>query len=286
MEKDQHGWDTYREEGLKELQNIAGSSIICRQDRLIKFLQTYHEIYREKKEKKITGDSFYKKEIAEHELTSDQAQKNASPVIKRLRRNIEEYYKSKEGKRSLYEIYFIAEERDYRLGIRLRQAASIRSGKNEEMILYNEHQYFITVQKLLLIRSLSLLLPFLSPFLIFSCALLIILEKSHNSWVILFIGYFGLIIGVSFIYLGVVLNRLLSRRLANVVAKFFLKMSNQHVALSSFSGKCTVKGCHGNVRLTKDFQKGIGYIAECSTYPDGHRFNIDPITLKGRRIKA
>jgi hypothetical protein len=284
---DKNGWDNYREEGLQELLRIKESLTLGNKSAQKNFLEIYYEIYKNKKEHEIKGTAFYSKEIKSCILSESEANAKASDVIQRLKLSIEKFYKSDEGKKSVFEIYFIAEEGDYKLGVRPKRLNEQVLEQNE-FVTYDEHQHFITTRKPLLIRGLNLLLPFLSPFLIFSCALIIIFETTtHQSWIILFIGYFGLILGVLLFYIGIVLNRLLTRRLVNVVEKYFLEMTDQEdVALVSYSGKCGVKECPGNIVLSKDFKEGTGYLAKCSEYPDGHRFNIDPITLKGRRIKA
>jgi len=284
MEK--YGWENHRKEGLEELFRIKNSSTLARSSTQIEILEKYIKIYDEKKELGICAASLCPDSVKKKK-TDAQVQQYIYGRIQGLRLNREKFYKSDEGKKSVFEIYFIAEEGDYKLGVRPKRLNEQVLEQNE-FVTYDEHQYYITTRKPLLIRGLTLLLPFLSLFLIFSCALIVIFETTtHQSWIILFIGYFGLILGVLLFYIGIVLNRLLTRRLVNVVEKYFLEMTDQEdVALVSYSGKCGVKECPGNIVLSKDFKEGTGYLAKCSEYPDGHRFNIDPITLKGRRIKA
>lgn len=278
MEK--YGWDNFRKEGLNELLNIKESRVLGDKDAQISFLEKYHEIYRDQKEHQIKATTFYPDSIGK-----DEAQKKASDVIKRLRQSIEKYYESDVGERSLYEIYFIAESRDYRLGIRPKKISQQQT-ENAEAISYNEHQHFIMTQKPFLIRSLSFVLLFISPFLIFIFGIIIYVERAHPSWLILFIGSGGLILSIFFGYTGIVLNKLLSRRLVYFFAKYFIRTTNQDVALISYSGKCSVPECKGNVLLSNEFKKGTGYIAKCSDYPDGHRYSIDPTTLKGHQIRT
>lgn len=105
-----------------------------------------------------------------------------------------------------------------------------------------------------------------------------ITEKQYRS--------VGLLLSCGLGYIGIVLHKLWVQRLAHFFSKYFLKFTNQDMVIVSYSGKCSVPECKGDIFLSCEFKKGTGYIAKCSNYPDGHRFSIDPITLKGERIRS
>jgi hypothetical protein len=273
-----YGWNIYRKEGLQELLRIKESPTLGDKEAQISFLETYYQIYKNEKEDQIKATTFYSPKTGKGE-----AQKKASDVIQRLRQSIEKFYESEEGKKSLYEIYFVAESRDYRLGVRPIKNKEQTENKDDGMS-YIENKYFITPLRPFIIQILSVILLLVSPFLIFISAIVIYLERTHSSWLILFAGYGGLILSFFLLHTGMMFNKLLDRRLVYFYAKYFLRIITQDVALVSYSGKCSVPECKGNVFLSNEYKKGTGYIAKCSDYPDGHRYSIDPTTCKGDRI--
>jgi len=90
------------------------------------------------------------------------AQHRARNVIKGLRKSLDEFYTSPEGKDSKFEIYFIAESGDYKLGIRPKKINTPLLCPGES-VSYNEHQHFIMKHKPLAINRLRVLFLLLAP---------------------------------------------------------------------------------------------------------------------------
>src|SRR5271169_5335489 len=141
-----YGWDHYIEEGLQELLRIKESRTLGNKSTQKSFLDIYYEIYKNKNEHEIKGTAFYVKEIESGIISEAEAYAKASDVIQRLRSSIKKYYASHEGKESPCEVYFVAESRDYRLGIRTKKREEQRE-RHDESISYNEYQHFITKQR-------------------------------------------------------------------------------------------------------------------------------------------
>jgi len=90
-------------------------------------------------------------------------------------------------------------------------------------------------------------------------------------------------------YMVMVLFKFMSRELVHLSSKYFLKDAIDHIALVSYSAKCPVTGCAGNVFITDEYDERVedsGYVAKCSKDSKGHKFSIDARTLKGKRIKT
>jgi hypothetical protein len=276
MEK--YGWDKYKDEGLRELERIVSSRILADKEAQISILRIYHSIYQENREHEIKGTVFYP------EIDKETAEKRASDIIGRLRYTVQEFYASAEGKESAYEIYFIAKSRDYRLGIRPKKSAEQKEG-HSEIISYDEHRYFRPIPKRFILKSLGPILLFISPFLFFISVVILWVERSHLSLLMFFVGLIGFLLSVVLGYIGIVLHKLCVQRLAYLFSKYFLRLTSpDEIIIVSYTGKCSVPECKGDIFLSCEFKKETGYIAKCSNYPIGHRFTIDPITLQGKRI--
>jgi hypothetical protein len=275
MEK--YGWDINKEEGLRELERLISSRILADKEAQKPILRTYFAIYKEEREHEIKGTAFYS------DIDKETAEKRSSDIIGRLRNTIKEFYASAEGKESAYEIYFVAKSRDYRLGIRPKKGDE-QSEKRSESISYYEHLYFRPMHKGFMIKSLGSLLLFISPFLFFISVVILWVERSHLSLLMVFLGLIGILLSCGLGYIGIVLHKLWSQRLAYLFSKYFLRLTSNDIVIVSYSGKCSVPECKGDIFLSCEFKKETGYIAKCSNYPVGHRFSLDPITLQGKRI--
>ena len=281
MEK--YGWDRYRKEGLQELGNIKESPLFGNKNAQKSFLEIYYQIYNDEKEDQIKATAFYpEKEI------KVVAQHRARTVIKDLRKSIDKFYTSPEGKDSKFEIYFIAESGDYKLGIRPKKT-NAQLLCPEEPVSYNEHQYFIIKHKPSAMNRLRVLLLLIAPLLFLISLVILYVERFHSSWLIFFIGCGGVILSLGMGYIVIILFKFMSRELVHLSSKYFLKDAIDHIALVSFSAKCPVTGCEGNVFISDEYDERVedsGYVAKCSKDPKGHKFSIDARTLKGKRIKT
>lgn len=122
--KESYGWDQYKEEGLSELKKIKKSKIFSGKDKFQGLLDRYVEIYSIESNvtKKIPGTRLFHEEFKNK--SSKHALDKAYRVIKEFKVLLKEYYEKGEGQTSQFEIYFIAETRDYRLGVRERERES------------------------------------------------------------------------------------------------------------------------------------------------------------------
>ncbi|MEJ5226807.1 hypothetical protein [Thermodesulfovibrio sp.] len=114
--KECYGWDMYKEEGLSELKKIKQSKIFSGKDKFQGLLDRYIEIYNIESNftKKIPGTRLFHEEFKNK--SSKHALDKAYRVIKEFKVLLKEYYEKGEGQTSQFEIYFIAETRDYRSG--------------------------------------------------------------------------------------------------------------------------------------------------------------------------
>lgn len=277
MEK--YGWDKNRNEGLRELERIIASRILARKYVQKQILETYLKIYKEKRETEIKGTTFYPN------CSKEDAYKNASDIMGRLRSSIKTFYDSDEGKESDYEISFAAESGDYRLRIEPKKNSE-QTKRQHETVSYDELKHFVFPYRPLITRSIIFVLYLIAPFLAFISVVILFVERTHSPWLIFFVGCIGLILSIGLGYTGRVLNKSCTTGLAYYITKYFLRIAIQDLALVSYSGKCCVPECKGNIFLSNEFNKGTGYVAKCTDYPDGHRFSFDLITLKGERIRA
>lgn len=275
-----HGWDQYRKEGLVELGRIKESLTLANSFAQKEILDRYIEIYREKNELGICAASLCSDSVKDKQTESD-VQKYIHSIISRLKPNIDKFYLSDEGKNSVFEVYFIAEKGDYKLGVRPRKKTN-QTFDEVELVKYNEHKHIIIKVKPTLITIVSIVFLVISSFFIVGAMLIYFVAAQSIFY---FVSLSLLLFGVFLLYTGILLNKLPSRRLVNIVAKYFLKIKQQDLTVVSYSGECTVKGCHGFASLSNNFQKESGYIAACSEYPSEHRYNIDTMTLQGTRIK-
>jgi hypothetical protein len=281
MEK--YGWDRYRKEGLQELRQIKESPLFGNKNAQKSFLEIYYQIYHDEKEDQIKATVFYPESIS-----NIVAQHRARTVIKDLRKSIDKFYASPEGKDAKFEIYFIAESGDYKLGIRPKKT-NAQLFCPEETVSYNEHQYFIIRHRPAAMNRLRCLLLLIAPLLFLISLVILYVERFHSSWLIFFVGLSGVILSLGMAYIVIVLFKFNSRELVHLSSKYFLKDAIDHIALVSYSAKCPVVGCAGNVFISDEYDERVedsGYVAKCSRDPKGHKFSIDARTLKGKRIKA
>ena len=204
-----------------------------------------------------------------------------------MRKSIDKFYESAEGKDSKFEIYFIAESGDYKLGIRPKKT-NAQLLCPEEAVSYNEHQYFIIKHRPAAMNMLRGLLLLIAPLLFLISLVILYVERFHSSWLIFFVGLSGVILSLGMAYIVIVLFKFMSRELVHLSSKYFLKDAIDHIALISYSAKCPVAGCAGNVFISDEYDERVedsGYVAKCSRDPKGHKFSIDVRTLKGKRIK-
>jgi hypothetical protein len=281
MEK--YGWDRYRKEGLQELRQIKESPLFGNKNAQKSFLEIYYQIYHDEKEDQIKATVFYpEKEIKVI------AQHRARTVIKDLRKSIDKFYESAEGRDSRFEIYFIAESGDYKLGIRPKKT-NAQLFSPEEAVSYNEHQHFIIRHRPAAMKMFRGLLLLIAPLLFLISLVILYVERFHSSWLIFFAGLSGVILSLGMAYIVIVLFKFMFRELVHLSAKYFLKDTIDHITLVSYSAKCPVAGCGGNVFISDEYDERVedsGYVAKCSRDPKGHKFSIDARTLKGKRIKA
>lgn len=123
--KESYGWDQYKEEGLSELKKIKKSKIFSGKDKFQGLLDRYIEIYNTESNftKKIPGTRLFHEEFKNK--SSKHALDKAYRVIKEFKVLLKEYYEKGEGQTSQFEIYFIAETRDYRLGVRKKEKIEV-----------------------------------------------------------------------------------------------------------------------------------------------------------------
>ena len=178
MEK--YGWDINRKEALQELGRIKESILFGNKAAQKSFLEIYYQIYSEGKEDQIKATVFYPESIS-----NIVAQHRARNVIKGLRKSIDEFYSSAEGKDSKFEIYFIAESGDYKLGIRPKKT-NAQLFCPEEAVSYNEHQHFIIKHRPAAMNMLRGLLLLIAPLLFLISLIILYVERFHSSWLIFF----------------------------------------------------------------------------------------------------
>lgn len=270
------GWDKYRKEGINELKRIAASKFFANKPTQVEILNTYINVYKTKTERNIKGTVFFQdREIEE-------ANKNASKFIKEIRINLEEFYKTDEGKESDFEVYFIAQKRNYRLGIRPQKIISESQIKPLDSISYIEHLHFEFKYRPLLYKIISIVLIALA--VVFSIVGFIFIAVKKEATIIFFIvGLLCLLIGFLLWFIGLALLKLPERKFTFLILKkYFLRLSNENIILSSYSGTCPI--CSGKVELSYSRLKLKGYIANCQNNPDGHIFSFDHTSFTGERL--
>lgn len=268
-----HGWDVYRKEGVAELKRLAGSSFFANKPAQIILLNVYADVYLESQEQNLKGTVFYPNEII------DIANRKASKNIKELRTSLLKFYKSKEGTISGFELYFIADERDYRLGIRPAKEGTETADHDtgqDEGISYAERPFLAFKYSPYLIFPISLIILGLIA-ISFISGWIFILE-SYNTF--LFVAF--LAIATVLVFISVNVLRLLDKRFAFLILRYFLRVSEKNLVLASYSGTCPV--CAGKVELSSTRIKGKGYIAKCRNNPDSHTFSFDHVTLEGEKV--
>lgn len=267
-----HGWEKYRKEGIEELKRLAGSRFFVSKPAQITLLNIYTDVYQKEQERNLKGTNFYPDEPI------DIAHKKASKNIKELRYSLPEFYKSEEGGVSSFELYFIAEERDYRLGIRPKVEPGsmydeIRKQFPPEGISYIEKHFFETKYKPVLL----IIIPAIIAGTVF---ISFITGGVFVDSPILFA--FLLVIAVVILFISRNLYRLPHWRFTHFFHKFFLRLSEQKIILATYSSTCPE--CGGEVELTSKMVKGTGYVARCRNNQHCHIFSFDHTTLEGERI--
>ncbi len=116
---ERYGWEKFKNEGLQELERIASSQFFAGKDQMIYLLRKYIELYKADADLKnqIQGTIFYPDIAKKNEKA---ARDKASRQIIKLRQLLQDFYNSDEGKESAYRIYFVSDERDYRIGVEPR----------------------------------------------------------------------------------------------------------------------------------------------------------------------
>jgi len=273
-----HGWEKYRKEGIEELKRLACSRFFVSKPAQITLLNIYTDVYRKEQERNLKGTNFYPDE------PTDIAHKKASKNIKELRYSLPEFYKSEEGSVSGFELYFIAEERDYRLGIRPikeaandgKEASSQANVWRQEDISYSERPFLKLKYSPYLIFSISIII--LGLIAVFFISGWIFLLESYST--LLFVVFLAIATVLAFITVNML--RLFKKRFVFLIHRYFLRASEKNLVLASYSGTCPV--CSGEVELSSTRLERKGYIAKCRNNPDSHIFSFDHVTLDGEKV--
>lgn len=131
-----YGWDIYREEGIKELKRIRRSKFLAGKQAMVDLIDRYIKFYESEKDDQIMGKTLYS------ELDIEEANNHASKKTKELREILKSFYNTKEGKKGDFRIYFIAEKRNYRLGVMTKEDYYASFGEYPDVISYNENSFF------------------------------------------------------------------------------------------------------------------------------------------------
>jgi len=130
---DRYGWDRYKEQGLAELINIRDSTLCRNKKKLRELLNSYINLYKEDADIKgqISGKNLFPDLYNKH---SKSALDSAYLYTKKLRKLLYEYYTT-EGKHSTYRIFFVSDERDYKLGIKKLEIDEYREKEKTESFI-------------------------------------------------------------------------------------------------------------------------------------------------------
>lgn len=175
---ERYGWDKYKEEGLAELKRIRDSNFLKGKEKFKDLLNRYIELYKNDADikKQVTGKNLYP-ELSKgyYKSSCDKAYR----TIKDMRKILYDFYnKTEEGKQSQYRIFFVSEERDYRIGIEKNKideytttekiqsvkphsslVNSIKINTNvisEKILNFISNFYFITIEALFNSKKLAL----------------------------------------------------------------------------------------------------------------------------------
>lgn len=264
-----YGWDKYRKKGIKELKRLYSSEFFANKPAMLDLINRYIKFYETKAEENIMGKTLYP------EKDVDTAAKYASKLIKEFRKDLEEFYKTEEGKRGDCRIYFIASKGNYRLGVKPKK--DLDEAKKElkkKEISYKEKVLFKTRYSPVLYYIVTLVSLVLVIFLSFIGLKYIFLnpKKMVNLFFVAFIALLWFIV--------IALLRLPEKKMSFVGIKYFLIIKGKDIILASYSGKCVI--CGGKVELSSSsHNKGQGYIGKCNINPDNHTYTFDYTTLKG-----
>lgn len=272
-----HGWDKYRKEGVEELNRLSRTNFFANKDAQLKLLNRYAEIYQQGEEHTINANALYSKE---HCMPKDKIPGNAHQNTKSLRKSLVQYYYSKEGSVSAWELYFIADKGDYRLGIKPRVQTDAQADAEVEAekklpkeISFLGHPYFE-------IKSSPVLL-FVVPLGILGIILLSIITGKIfvESRIML-----ALLVAIEVVlaFISWRLYRLPEKKFTHFFHKYFLQLADDRLILATYSSTCN--DCDGDVELTSTYVKDTGYIARCQENPHSHSFTFDHTSLNGERL--
>ncbi|WP_297213460.1 MULTISPECIES: hypothetical protein [Thermodesulfovibrio] len=131
-----YGWDKYSEEGIAELKKIKESKILLGKDDVIDLIDRYIEIYR--------NPAFTNNEITAKDLYYDMEdpealRDKARHTVNKFRTVLSDFYKDEkgEGLNSEYEIHFVTEKGDYRLGVRKKEPKQENFGSKMQSKLWD-----------------------------------------------------------------------------------------------------------------------------------------------------
>lgn len=129
LKKECYGWDIHKEEGLLELKKIKKSKIFSGKEKFQDLINRYIQLYSKERDysEQITGKDLYPEKAVDN--YAKPAFDKASRTIAEFKRLLKVYYENGEGQTSKFEIYFVGETRDYRLGVRKKEPSKFDNNK-------------------------------------------------------------------------------------------------------------------------------------------------------------
>ncbi|MFQ5354432.1 MAG: hypothetical protein ACE5DR_05745 [Thermodesulfobacteriota bacterium] len=270
-----YGWDKYRDEGVEEIKRLIASTFFINKPAQKQILDKYAEIYQNGEE-----GTLCLRRLGEQGPREDDNRftKRVSKNVRLLRTSFKKFYNTEEGRTSDFELYFIAEKEDFRLGIRPRAESTVdedgaKGRVPTEDISYAEHHIIKTKYRPLLL--------FAVPLMVAAAALISLITGGifvENTILFAFL----LAVAVVVLFVSRNLYRLPHWRFAHFFHRYFLRLSGKKIILATYSSACPE--CGGDVELTSGFVKGTGYIARCRNNQHSHTFSFDHTSLKGERL--
>jgi len=269
-----YGWGKYRDEGVKEIKRLAGSIFFIDKPIKQEILNKYAEIYEKGEEGNLTGRHILDQRVNEDD---NAFRKRVSNHIKELRKLFRGFYDSEEGKNSALEVYFVAEIRDYRLGVRPRvETKTIPEEIGKPLppaeISFIENQLFKTKYR-----------PFAMAILLSVLVLTVLVGVITGVIFVNNVILFAILVvfAVFALYISWNLYRLLFWKFTHFFHKYFLKRAGKKLILAAYSATCPE--CGGTVKLTskKDYKKR--YIAICRETEHDPTYSFKYDSLKGER---
>jgi hypothetical protein len=201
--------------------------------------------------------------------------KDAVRSYKRSFHNFMNNYFETEGKNAPYRLTY--EEKGYYLKIIKNPFAVTPSATG---ISYTENKYFEANYRPILFQSINVVCFMIAiSSLYFGIALF--WTARHLSFILL--GMLSIAIAIITGLMAIPLFMLQEDKFTFIFySDYFLRLIDQKIALTSYSGECPL--CGGTVKLSLSLIRWKGYVGKCRNFPRRHVYSFDDSSLSGELL--